>query len=239
MGLARLDLVHGLVDLTSAQDRSTRHWPDSTSARAQTTRPCPELSTTSAPGLHESTTTRSNRQWPRSGQPDPDELTSASTLRIRHCFGLKWFYIGLGPDYSTSTWTTRHRHGPARLELMQGLADSTLPGPRRLNIGPGPNDSTSIWARSTRPRATPGRLKIARPTRLDLVPGSAEHCPSPLCTTTARACSIRPWIRPVQPGLDDSTSVGLLGSISAWARSTQHQPWRLDIGPGPYDSTLP
>jgi len=155
----------------------------------------------------------------------------------------------MGPLSSTSAWssttiyqsgrldikarTTRHRPGHERLDNVLsplGLTSSRACSTRNR---PGPIDSTSAQARSTRHQFEPARLNI----------GSG-----PLYSTSARGQTTRH--RPgherlhTSLGPNGSTSsrprsarhcMGPLSSTSAWSSMTIYQSGRLDIGLGTTD----
>jgi len=122
-----------------------------------------------------------------------------------------------------SAWvrTTRHRPGSKRLDIGPGPNDSTSARPRWLHISlpqttphwPGSLGSISSWARSSRHR--PGRAP------LNIGPG-----PNDSASTRARTNPHRP--EPTQLNI----SPGPLDSTSARAHSARHQTGiaQLDIG---------
>ena len=197
--LALLDISWGSLYSTSDQARSTQYWPgpnQSISARACSTRPWPRLI---HPGLDDSTSVGRSARYPL----EPPRLNNSSV--------------------SPQARMTRHWPWPRRLNISPSLDDLALVWAlsawhrdERLDIRLGPNDSTSIWARSTRPRGGPSRLYIAkaRSTRHRPRPALLNIGSSPLYSTSSQARSTWHW-----PSLNESTST--------LAQATRPRPGRL------------
>jgi len=152
------------------------------------------------------------------------------TNSTRHRPGLKRLDIDLGLLGSTSAWawTTRHLRpvrldidpGPLGSKIGLGLLGSTQAWPGQLDIGSGPDDSTSIRARSTWHR--PGLE------RLDIESGSNDSTSIRVPSASTRARSFRHQLGPTRLNI----GLGTLSSTSSRAR-----PKQLDINPDPNDST--
>jgi len=143
---ARISISQGSNNSTSAWARMTRHWP------------WPERFDID-PDLNDSTSARARSARHR---PKPARLDIGLDLNDSKLSGFARLKIGLGPHVLTST-------RPEWLNIGPCLNNSTLapawttqhrPGHERLDNGPGPLGSTSVWNSTTQNCLGPARLDI-------------------------------------------------------------------------------
>jgi len=211
--------------------------PDnSTPARARTTRHQPGSGQLDiGAGLDDSTSAWARSTWHRSGlerldmtraqstrhRPRPAPLDIDPTRLARHWLRSARLNIDPGPIDSTSAQAWMIQQGPGHRQLNINPGKATQHRPRRLDNGPGLDDSISTRTRLTRHWPTPGWFNI---------------CPSPFDSTSTRARETQHWPRSFRLNI----VLGLGDSTLAQAQSTRHRPrpTPLDISPGPGDSTL-